>query len=56
MLAWPLVQRDAFLRLLASRKGGGMPAPAQILSLLPPPPAAGWPDEFLLESSAARLR
>ena len=50
------LELDAFLRALAARSGGGMPAPAQVLSLLPPPPAAGWPDEFLLEDVVAKLR
>ena len=33
-----------------------MPAPAQVLSLMPPPPAAGWPEEFMLSQVVLRLR
>ena len=49
---------DAFIRTLASRsgRGSGALAPASLLSLLPPKPPAGWPDEFLLEQSAIALR
>ena len=44
------LELDAFLRAVAIQKGdGNLPIPAQVLSLLPPPPAArGWPDEFVL--------
>ena len=47
---------DAFLRAIATRNGKGaaaMPVPSQLLSLMPPPPRAGWPAEFKLESSAS---
>lgn len=50
------LELDAFLRGLALRSGNGLPAPAQLLSLLPPPPAAGWPDEFLLKEIVISLR
>ena len=50
------LELDSFLRLLASRNGGAMPAPAQVLSLMPPPPAAGWPEEFMLSRVVLRLR
>ena len=50
------LELDSFLRLLASRNGGAMPAPAQVLSLMPPPPAAGWPEEFMLSQVVLRLR
>ena len=44
------LELDAFLRGVAARKGGVMPVPAQLLSLLPPPPEpAGWPSESKLE-------
>ena len=33
-----------------------MAAPAQVLSLLPPAPAAGWPDEFMLHRVVLQLR
>ena len=43
------LELDAFFRGLAVKSGGAVPAPAQVLSLLPPPPAgAGWPAEFAL--------
>ena len=32
-----------------------LPVPSQMLGLLPPPPAAGWPPTFELASAAARL-
>ena len=49
------LELDAFLRAVAKRRGGGMPVPAQILSLLPPPPSAGWPKEFVLTRVAEQL-
>ena len=33
-----------------------MPIPAQLLSLLPPPPKAGWPQVFRLHREAVALR
>jgi len=33
-----------------------MPVPAQLLSLLPPPPRAGWPAEFALRHEVVGLR
>ena len=54
MQAW--LDLDAFLRALASRTGDGMRAPAQLVALMPPPPAAGWPDEFLIQRVAVSLR
>jgi len=49
---------DAFLRsLAATRADGALPAPAQLLSLLPPPPEpAGWPEEFILQQVVVQLR
>ena len=65
------LELDAFLRSVAARNGGAMPAPAQLLSLLPPLVAAaaaaesepaegstgasGWPADFLLHRVAASL-
>ena len=49
------LELDAFLRAVAVRRSGGMPVPSQLLSLLPPPPAAGWPDEFVLMSVGKQL-
>ena len=51
------LELDAFLRGVAQRSAdGGLPAPtAQLLSLLPPAPAAGWPDEFRLAEVALSL-
>ena len=46
------LELDAFLRAIAARNGGVMPVPAQLLSLLPPPPAAGWPGVFRLHQEA----
>ena len=55
------VELDGLLRALASARGpsGKTPVPSQLLGLLPPPPAAGWPKDFLelgLGSSEAQLR
>ena len=33
-----------------------VPVPSQLLGLLPPPPAAGWPSDFQLQRIAARLK
>ena len=33
-----------------------VPIPSQLLGLLPPPPEAGWPNEFQLQRIALRLR
>ena len=33
-----------------------MPVPSQLLSLLPPPPRAGWPAEFKLDMFTLGLR
>ncbi len=49
------MQLDAFLRALATRKDGALPVPAQLLSLLPPPPAEGWPEGFVLHRVALAL-
>lgn len=51
--AW--LELDALLRGLASQQGGVIEAPQQLLSLLPPPPAAGWPDEFVMQGLADEL-
>ena len=50
------LELDALFRTLKLRRGGPMPAPAQLLSLLPCPPAAGWPDAFQLDEAANALR
>ena len=49
------VELDAFFRALAARNAGAMPAPVQLLSLLPPPPLGGWPGAFQLDRVAAML-
>eukprot|EP00966_Prymnesium_polylepis_P284608 6575470-Prymnesium_polylepis.1 len=65
------LELDAFLRSVAARNGGAMPAPAQLLSLLPPPPLADggyvapgttlptkqrpWPEDFVLQRLADSL-
>jgi len=53
------LELDALLSSLADRTNDaplGSTAYAQLLSLLPPPPAAGWPAEFRLGEAAAALR
>ena len=53
--AW--LELDAFLRSVAAKKGGELPTPAQLVSLLPPPPQpTGWPEEFVLDQAALTLR
>ena len=53
--AW--LELDAFLRSVAAKKGGELPTPAQLVSLLPPPPQpTGWPEEFVLDQAAITLR
>lgn len=42
--------------MLADENGGRAGAPIELLSLLPPPPAAGWPQEFVMQQVAATLR
>ena len=49
------IDLDAFLRALATQRGDSLPAPAQLLSLLPPPPRAGWPAAFALSRAAEAL-
>ena len=49
------IELDAFLCALATQRGGSLPAPAQLLSLLPPPPHAGWPAAFMLSRAAEAL-
>jgi len=49
------IELDAFLRALAMQRGGSLPAPAQILALLPPSPRA-WPADFVLSRVAEALR
>ena len=52
-----LGQFDSFLRACATKRSdGGLYAPAQLVSLLPPPPAAGWPEEFALTKAVVALR
>ena len=50
------VELDAFLRALATQRGGSLPAPAQILALLPPSPRVSWPADFVLSRVAEALR
>ena len=56
------LELDALLSSLADRTDAAYAAPrtdaayAQLLSLLPPPPAAGWPAEFRLGAEAVALR
>ena len=50
------LELDAFLRAIATRSGKQMPVPSQLLSLLPPPPRAGWPPEFALDMYTLGLR
>ena len=33
-----------------------MPAPVQLLGLIPPPPMGGWPDDFALQRVATQLQ
>lgn len=50
---------DALLTALAAQRPGpplSAVASAQLLSLLPPPPAAGWPAPFRLAEQAEALR
>lgn len=49
---------DALLRRIAASTDtpSQVPAPAQLLSLLPPPPSAGWPAGFILEKIVVGLR
>ena len=50
------IELDAFLRALATQRGGSLPAPAQILALLPPSPRVSWPADFVLSRVAEALR
>eukprot|EP00965_Chrysotila_dentata_P115480 3816216-Pleurochrysis_carterae.AAC.1 len=52
------VALDAFLRGIARMHGNGqvVPAPKQLLGLLPPPPAIGWPADFVLNKIVVELR
>jgi hypothetical protein len=52
------VEFDALLRGIAASTDtpSQVPAPAQLLSLLPPPPSAGWPADFILEKIVIGLR
>ena len=40
---------------IVSGDADAMPAPIQLLGLLPPPPAGGWPESFALTQVVARL-
>lgn len=52
------LELDLLLRTLSKLRGpvGKAPVPSQLLGLLPPPPAAGWPEGFDLEGMATQLR
>lgn len=51
------LELDAMLRAIARLSGeeDAMPAPIQLLGLMPPPPQAGWPDNFGLQRVVAEL-
>ena len=52
------LELDAVLRSIAHLAGDpdAMPAPVQLLGLIPPAPAGGWPDDFALLRVATQLR
>jgi len=50
------LELDLLLRTLAKLRGSRIAVPAQCLGLLPPPPAAGWPETFTLGGIAGQLR
>ena len=43
-------------RLTSDLRETTVPVPSQLLGLLPPPPAAGWPDTFQLGRIRSRLK
>ena len=49
---------DALLRGIALRSGDAdaMPAPIQLLGLMPPPPEGGWPESFALQRVVSELQ
>ena len=49
------LELDELLRTLGRSSPASVPVPSQILGLLPPPPAGGWPDAFALADVAAKL-
>lgn len=52
------LELDALLQALGEARTAGMPrvaVPTQVLGLLPPPPASGWPATFGLAPVAAEL-
>ena len=56
-LQMKLEQLEEVQRSLCLPLRGGVPRlPGQVLSLLPPPPAAGWPEEFALQSAVSDAR
>ena len=50
------VELDAIIRNLSRTGGGRIAVPAQLLALMPPPPQAGWPEDFRLAGLADELR
>jgi Lon protease-like protein len=52
------LELDHLLRTLARLRGAGnqAPVPTQLLGLLPPPPASGWPTDFALSGMSTQLR
>jgi hypothetical protein len=48
------LELDNFLRRIA--ENGRMPVPKQLLCLLPPPPAAGWPPSFVLKTVVGEIK
>ena len=49
------LELDALFRALAERREQNR-LPPHIMALLPPPPAGGWPEEFILDTRAAEQR
>lgn len=43
------------LLALLGREVASVPVPTQLLGILPPPPAGGWPEDFVLSSVATTL-
>ena len=50
------LELDAILRAIAAKKKGALPVPSQLMSLMPEPPKAGWPDEFVLTKVVTEVR